>query len=299
MEHITITNLLQWIATGLAIGCIYAMVAVGFNIIYNATGIINLAQGEFVMLGSLITVSAYDNWGFPLPLAVLAAVVIVGAVGVGFERIAIRPVRKPTVLILIIITIAGSYFFRGAALNIWGEGVYKIGQFFGETPIRLGGVTIRNQVPVIFVALIFVAVALGLFFGRTMTGKAMRASSYNRTAARLVGVNPGNMVMLAFGISAGIAGLAGAVMVPITQAQYDSGPMLALKGFAAAVLGGLGNNVAAVVAGLLLGVLEELSSGCISSSYKDPIALGLMLVVLFFRPSGLFGRKDLSKLSEF
>jgi branched-chain amino acid transport system permease protein len=149
------------------------------------------------------------------------------------------------------------------------------------------------------VTLVLVAIALGLFFGRTMTGKAMRASSYNRAAARLVGVNPGNMVMLAFGISASIAGLAGAVMAPVTQAQYDAGPLLALKGFAAAVLGGLGNNAAAMAAGLLLGVVEELSSGFISSSYGDPIALGLMLVVLFFRPSGLFGRKELSKLSEF
>ncbi|MFW6286389.1 MAG: branched-chain amino acid ABC transporter permease, partial [Candidatus Sumerlaeota bacterium] len=188
---------------------------------------------------------------------------------------------------------------RGAALKIWGEEVRSLDQFIGEGPIRLLGITIRGQIPVILVTLLAVATALGLFFGRTMTGKAMRACSYNRTAARLVGVNPGNMVMLSFAISASIAGLAGAVMVPITQAQYNAGPMLALKGFAAAVLGGLGNNGAALVAGLLLGVFEELASGVISSSYKDPIALGIMLVVLFFRPSGLFGRKELSKLSEF
>jgi branched-chain amino acid transport system permease protein len=289
----------QYLVSGIAFGSIYAMVAIGFNIIYNATGIINFAQGEFVMLGGMLMVFAVDNLHLPLSAAILFAVVVVCAIGVLFERIAIRPIKHPTVLALIIITLAGSFILKGAAMLIWGKDVYSLPQFFGDKSIWLFGAAIKTQDIMVWGSLGTVSLLLALFFGRSVTGKAMRACSYNRVAASLVGIKSESMVMLAFGLSAAIGALAGAVIVPITAVEYDAGAMLGLKGFCAAVLGGLGNSAAAVVAGLLLGILESLSAGYISSHYKDAIALSALLLVLFVRPRGLFGRADVARFQEF
>ncbi|MFP4381052.1 MAG: branched-chain amino acid ABC transporter permease [Candidatus Sumerlaeia bacterium] len=291
--------IMQLILSGIAFGSIYAMVAVGFNIIYNATGIINLAQGEFVMLGGMLMVFAHDKLGLPVWAALLFSVFLVMAIGVIFERLAIRPVKKPSVLLLIIITIAGSFIFRGAALLIWGDQYYSFEQFLGDEPVRLLGASVTRQHLIVLATLLLVAVGLFFFFGFTMIGKAMRATSFNRTAARLVGINARNMVMLAFGLSAAIGALAGTVVAPITGAKYDDGVMFGLKGFSAAVLGGLGNNPAAVAAGLILGVLEAFAGYSPLSNYKEAVVLFLLIVVLFIRPSGIFGKTELSKLSEF
>lgn len=301
MLEILIQNpviLLQLVLSGVAFGGIYAMVAIGFNMIYNATGIINLAQGEFVMLGGLLTVWGSDSLGLPIWAALLLAVAIVMVIGVLFERLAIRPLKSPSVLVLIIITIAGAFLFRGAALLLWGDQYYSLPQFLGSEPVQIFGAMITRQHLLVLASLLVVAGLLALFFRFTILGKAMRATSYNRTAARLVGVPVRGMVMLAFGLSAGIGAMAGGVIVPITGMEYGNGVMLGLKGFCAAVIGGLGNNPAAVVAGLLLGVLES-GAGFFASDFKDAIALGVLLVVLFLRPSGIFGKAELSKLSEF
>jgi branched-chain amino acid transport system permease protein len=297
-DGIQISVLTQLLLSGLAFGGIYAMVAVGFNIIYNATGIINLAQGEFVMLGGMLMVWANQTLGLPVWPAVAVSVVLVAAIGVALERVAIWPLRQPTVLLLIIITIAGSFLLRGAALLLWGDGVYSAESFLGDEPVQILGAMLTRQHVLVLVTLLVVAVALAAFFKWTMTGKAMRACSFNRTAARLVGINVHTMVMMSFGMSAGIGALAGAIIVPLTGMQYDNGAMLGLKGFSAAVLGGLGNNPAAVVAGILLGLMEALTC-YVSSAYKDAMSLGILLVVLFIRPSGLFGKASLSRLSEF
>jgi branched-chain amino acid transport system permease protein len=290
--------LAQLFLSGLAFGSIYAMVAIGFNIIYNATGIINLAQGEFLMLGGMLMVWANQSLALPVWAAVVVSVAMVAGIGILFERAAVRPLRNPTVLVLIIITIAGSFLMRGAALLLWGDRVYSVGSFLGEQPVQIFGAMITRQHVLIFGTLLVVAAALAAFFSYTLTGKAMRACSFNRTAARLVGINAHTMVMMSFGMSAAIGALAGAVIVPVTGVQYDDGAMLGLKGFCAAVLGGLGNNPAAVVAGILLGIMESLTS-YVSSAYKDAMSLGILLVVLFIRPSGLFGKTSLRHLSDF
>lgn len=300
-------SLLQLLISALAIGSVYAMVAIGYNIIYSATGIINLAQGEFMMFGALVTATASTTWGFPLPLAVITAVILTAVLGILMERLTISPLKNPSVLALIIITIGVSFTLKGAALYIWGEGSYWLPGFFeeqmiaarGEDVFRIFGLAIKSQEIVIWIVLALLVTALTLFFNRTLVGKAMRACSFNRTAARLVGINSRMMVMLAFALSAGIGGLAGAILVAMAPIGYLSGGMLGLKGFSAAVLGGLGNNVGAVVAGLLLAAIEQLMSGFISPEYKNAVGLGVLLIILFVRPSGLFGNKSLSKLSEF
>jgi branched-chain amino acid transport system permease protein len=293
------SQIVQFLFTGIALGSIYAMVALGFNIIYNATGILNFAQGEFVMLGGLVMVWLSVTLGLPMPLAFVITVAAVMAAGALFERLAIYPLKKPPVLILIIITLAGSIIFKGSAMLLWGKKTYSLPHFSSEQPVAVLGATILPQTFWIIGFLAAVVVLLTLFFNCTMPGKAMRACSFNATAASLVGINVRRIVLLSFAVSAAIGAIAGIVFTPVVLMEYDRGTMLALKGFCAAVLGGLGNGVGAVVAGLLIGILESFGAGFISSAYKDAIALLVLLLVLVVRPSGLLSRGEASRLKDF
>jgi len=289
----------QYIVAGITYGTIYAVVAIGFNIIYNATGIINFAQGEFVMLGGMTAVTLLRY--LPLPAAVLAAMIITMLVGGLIEILFIRWLYKPSVLRMIIITIGLSILIRETALHIWGEGVKALPYFTGTSvsSIKLGGVFISPQVLwVVGISAVMVAL-LNVFFNYTITGRQMRACSVNREAARLCGINAKNMVTLSFMLSAAIGALGGCIVSPITYVQYDSGTPLAIKGFTVAILGGLGNSVAAVAAGLVLGILESFSIWVMPAAYKDVISISILLLILFVRPSGLFGSKEAANLKEF
>ncbi len=284
---------------GITYGTIYAIVAIGFNIIYNATGIINFAQGEFVMLGGMTAVTLHQF--LPLPLAILGAVVATLIIGAIIEIIFIRWLHHPSVLRMIIITIGISILIRETALHIWGESVRALPYFTGDsvTSIRLGGVYISPQVLwVIGVSALAVA-GLSAFFNCTLLGRQVRACSANRDAARLCGINTGNMVTLSFMLSAAIGAVAGCVVCPITYVQYDSGTALAIKGFTVAILGGLGNSAAAVAAGMILGILESFSIWFLPAAYKEAISISLLLVILFVRPSGIFGSAETARLKEF
>lgn len=293
-----LSQIVQFLFTGLTIGSIYAMVGLGFNIIYNATGIINFAQGEFVMLGGMIMVWLTTSFNLPLPLGFLVAVLIVTVIGGLFERFAIYPLKKPPALVLIIITLAASIIFKGAAMLIWGKQTYSLPHFSGEEPLQLFGATILPQALWIIGILLAVVALLAFFFNFTMLGKAMRACSVNQVAASLVGINVKRIVLLSFAMSAGIGAAAGIAFTPIVLMEFDRGALLGLKGFCAAVLGGLGNGTGAVVAGLLIGILESFATGYISSEYKDAIALGVLLIVLLVRPSGLMGSREAASLKE-
>jgi branched-chain amino acid transport system permease protein len=291
--------LLLYLVAGVTYGIIYAIVAIGFNIIYNTTGIINFAQGEFVMLGGMTAVTL--NAFLPLPAAIVLAVILTMAVGALIEIIFIRWLVSPSVLRMIIITIGISIVVREAALHIWHEGVRALPYFTGNeiTSVSLAGVRMSPQVLWVLGICSVMVVALNLFFHYTFLGRQMRACASNREAARLCGISAKNMVTLSFVLSAGIGALAGCVISPITYVQYDSGTGLAIKGFAVAILGGLGNSMGAVAAGLLLGVLESFSIMVMPTAYKDAIAISIMLGVLFVRPSGLFGSREAAKLKEF
>jgi branched-chain amino acid transport system permease protein len=284
---------------GITYGTIYAIVAIGFNIIYNATGIINFAQGEFVMLGGMTAVTL--NQFIPLPLAILAAVVITTIAGAVIEIVFIRWLHKPSVLRMVIITIGISILIRETALHIWGEGVKALPYFTGSSvsSINLGGVFISSQVLwVIGIGGLAVA-ALTAFFNLTMLGRQMRACAANRDAARLCGIDTGNMVTLSFMISAAIGAIGGAVVCPITYIHYDSGAPLAIKGFTVAILGGLGNSTAAVGAGMILGILESFSIMVLPTAYKEAISIAILLAILFVKPSGIFGSAEAARLKEF
>jgi branched-chain amino acid transport system permease protein len=356
---VSFADILQYIFSGVTIGAIYAMVGLGFTMVYNSTSIINLAQGEFVMLGGLFGatfVAAAKSLGLPPHWAILVAfflaVICTTIVGLLMEKIAIEPtdhltvfhygamaaiifwvtrlvvelslpismiitagctagaylilrkvkiksMESPTVVQLIIITIALSIIVRGIAMFTFGKNPYFMNHFISEKAIGIFGATVLPQTVLVVGVIIMVVVLVGLFYGFTLTGKAMQACAFNRSIARLMGINDQWMILLSFGMAALVGAVAGYVVTPITLMDYDRGPMLALKGFGAAVLGGLGNGYGAVAAGFILGILEALGAGLISSAYKDAVSLVILLLVLFYKPSGLFGSAEAAKFKEF
>lgn len=284
-------QLLQYLLSGLATGAIYALIGIGFAIIYNSTEIINFAQGEMVMLGGMFTVFFLDTFSLPIPVAIPLAVLGATAVGLLFERLAIHPLRSPSPLSLIIITIGGSILIRGIAMLVWGKDTHAVPPFSGSTPIFIGSATILPQ-HLWILSLTTVAIGLNkLFFSHTITGKAMRACAVNRRAAGLVGIDVRRMVFFSFAISSSLGSLAGIIVAPLTMTSYDVGVMLGLKGFCAAIIGGLSGGIGTVLGGLILGVLESLGAGLLSSAYKDAIAFLVLLLILFVRPQGILGRR--------
>jgi branched-chain amino acid transport system permease protein len=286
---------LQFFFSGLTVGAVYALVALGFTLIYNASDVINFAQGEFVMLGGMTTVFL-SLAGVPLPLAALIAVIATIAIGIALHQFAIEPARGASAVTLIMITIGASIFLRGAAQIVFDKSFHSLPQLFGGDPIRWGGATILPHSLVVLAGAAIIVALLWVFIDRTLLGKAVIATAANRLAARLVGIDTRRIVGLSFAISAAIGAVAGILITPITLTSYDVGTLLALKGFAAAMLGGIGSAAGAVVGGLLLGMLEAFSSGYISSSYKDAVAFVVILAVLFAMPQGLLGRGRIERV---
>jgi branched-chain amino acid transport system permease protein len=287
---------LQYLVAGLTYGTIYAVVGVGFNIIYNTTGIINFAQGEFVMLGGMTAVTLHRL--VPLPLAIAGAVVVTMAAGALVEVTCIRWLGKATVLRMIIITIGVSIVMKELALLAWGESVRALPYFTGNevSSLALGGVHVSPQVLWSLGTCVLIVGFLWFFFQHTSVGRQMRACAANRDAAALCGIATRNLVTLSFVLSAGIGALAGCVVSPITYTSYGVGTGLAIKGFTVAILGGLGSSMGAVGAGFLVGVLESFSVSLLPTAYKDAISVAVLLAILFLRPSGLFGSREVARL---
>lgn len=283
------SQILQYLLSGITVGSIYAIIALGFTLIYNATEIINLAQGEFVMLGAMTAVFVLNAMGLPLPLSILVAVILVAMVGALLGKAAVHRLQKSSPISLIIITVGASIFLKGCAMCLWGKDALPLPAFSPGDSLNIGGASIVPQSLWVFGITAIMVFAVYLFYERTTFGKAMKAAAVNRQGARLVGINVHSMVVWAFIISAALGAIGGAIVAPITLASYDMGTMLGLKGFCAAIFGGLGSGGGAIVGGLVLGVLESLGAGFISSAYKDAIAFIVLLLILFIKPSGLFG----------
>ncbi|MCC5987381.1 MAG: branched-chain amino acid ABC transporter permease [Pararhodobacter sp.] len=289
------SDLLQFLFSGLTVGAVYALLALGFTIIFNASDVVNFAQGEFVMLGGMGTVFGIAA-GLPVPLAALAAIMGTAFLGVALNKLAIEPARGAPVVSVIIITIGAAIFIQGAASVLFDKQIHRYPGFSGERALHFGGATLLPQSLWVMSGAAMIFVALWVFFTRSLTGKAMLATSNNRLAAALVGINTRYIMTLSFGLSAAIGAFAGVLVTPITMTAYNVGIGLALSGFAAAMLGGLGNPVGALVGGLLLGILEALTAGYISSQYKDAVAFILIILLLFFMPQGLFGSKHAERV---
>ena len=289
---------LQYLLSGVTKGSVYAVVAVGFSLIYSATGVLNLAQGEFVMLGGMVAVTLARY--VPLPVAVTGAVVVVALIGCLLEILFFRKLRRHSVLHLIIITIGLSIVIQEAALHLWDEKVRSLPYFTGNevSSLHFLGAAISPQVLWVLGTVGVTVLALQGFLQYTLQGRAMRACSSNPEAAMLAGINLRNMRTLSFGLSAALGALAGCVISPITMTHYEMGTPLAIKGFAAAILGGLGNPMAAVLGGLLVGVLEAASVSRLPAAYNDVAAFAILLLVLFVRPRGLFGSPSAEAVRE-
>ena len=283
-------QLVQFLLTGLTVGAIYALVALGFAIIYNASHVINFAQGEFVMIGGMAA-AGFVEAGLPLPLAALFAVAGAMLVGLALEKLAVEPARGAPVVTLIIITIGASILLRGLATLVWDKKIHSLPAFSGEAPLRLGGATLLPQTLWVLGATVLTVALLWWFFNRTLTGKAILAVSHNRLAAQLMGISVRRVLLVSFGLSAALGALAGVLIAPISFTSWDVGVMLGLKGFAAAILGGMGSGPGAIIGGLALGLIEALGAGYLSSAYKDVFAFVIILAALIFLPDGLAGRR--------
>jgi len=287
--------IVQYVLSGLTAGAIYALVALGFAIIYNASHVINFAQGEFVMIGGMAG-AAFVEAGLPLPLSVVLAIGAATIVGLVLEKLAVEPARDASVVTLIIITIGASILLRGLATLVWDKKIHRLPAFSGEAPIAIGGATLVPQVLWVLAMSAAALVLLGWFFRRTLTGKAILAVSHNRLAARLMGISVRRVLLVSFALSAALGALAGVLIAPIAFTSWDAGVMLGLKGFAAAILGGLGSAAGAVIGGLALGLIEALGAGYISSAYKDVFAFLIILAALVFLPNGLLGRRTVERV---
>jgi branched-chain amino acid transport system permease protein len=286
---------LQFAFSGVTVGAIYALVAIGFTLIYNASGVLNFAQGEFVMLGGMTTVFL-GYAGVPLPLAMLGAIAITTMVGLALHRFAIATAGDADPVALIIITIGASIFLRGIAEIVFDKRFHSLPPLLGGDTIRFGGAAILPQSLVVLAGAVIIVVLLWAFIDRTLFGKAVIATAANRLAARLVGIDTRIVIGVCFALSAAIGAVAGILVTPITLTGYSAGTLLALKGFAAVMLGGIGSALGAVIGGILLGLLEAFAAGYLSASYKDAVAFLVILAVLFVMPQGLFGRTNVERV---
>lgn len=294
-----LTVLLQFLLSGITVGAIYALVGLGFNIIYNATSIINLAQGEFVVMGGLIMWFFSQSLQMPFFVSVVLTLLIVGLIGLIMERLTINPLKNADLLLMIMITVAVSIVFRGVLMFKFGKDPYNYPPFSEGEPIVIFGAVIQQQVLWVLGITLSCIGLIFLFFNKTMLGKAMSACAVNPTAAKLVGINVSRMIMLSFVLSAILGAIGGIAITPISLMEYDKGPALAVKGFCAAIMGGLGNGMGAVVGGFIIGVLESLTAGYVHSGFKDAVALVILLAILFFKPAGIFGSKATLSVRKF
>lgn len=286
------TDALQFLLSGIVVGSIYGLIGVGFTCIFNVTGIVNFAQGDFAMVGAMSAIALLAA-GIPLPVAIVLAIVITAAVAALIERTAIRPVRSDVVR-GIIVTIGIGVILHGVAALLFGTDAQPMPAFSGETPIRILDATIAPQALWVTGTALAAMVVLELLFRKTFIGQMFRACAINPFAAGLVGIRVGTMSLISFIMSGVLGAVAGIVVAPIALTQYDSGLQLGIKGFVACVVGGFGGPIGAALGGLLLGIVEAFAAGYISAGYKNAIAFVLLFVFLLFRPGGLFG--DLEKV---
>jgi branched-chain amino acid transport system permease protein len=284
--------LMDVLVTGIPAGCLYALVAVGFNILYRPTNVFNFAQGDLVMLGAMLIATLQGYGWLPWPVALTLVMVLVGLVTAIIERVAVFPVLRhsPHSHAWVITTLAVSMILTNVVGKIWGSDPLSVPPPTGLStePMVLGDLLISSyQIALVIFTIALVAGIEALY--QTRTGRAIMAVAENREAALLRGIDPSRLSLWSFFIGGGLAALTGYLAAPILFASTSLGGALLLKGFAAAAVGGLGSNKGALGAGLLIGVTESVSANFFSSGYQDAIILVVVLAILMLRPQGLFG----------
>jgi branched-chain amino acid transport system permease protein len=285
--------LAQSITSGIAIGCVYGLIGIGFCVIYNGSGIVNFAQGAFVMLGGMLTYVAMKTYDVPLPIAAVLAMVLVSILGISLERTVVRPLwnRQSTIFVMILATLAAQIVVERATLIALGDQPRTLPMFTDFPPVRLAGIAISYQFLWIFGCSALVIIGLGWFFASTATGKAMRACSIDRDAAALQGIPVSRMLALSFALSAALGALAGVLVTPTQYTAFNVGIPYAISGFIAAIVGGFGRPLGALVGGIVLGVAQALAILFLGAAFKNVAALSILLLFMFFRPTGLLGAK--------
>jgi branched-chain amino acid transport system permease protein len=281
----------QAVASGVAIGCVYGLIGIGFCVIYNASGIVNFAQGAFVMLGGMVTYVGLTRYSLPLPLAAAASIAIVAAIGVALERVVVRPLwdRKSTMFVMILATLAAQIVIERLTLLTAGDQPRTLPMFTDYPPLRVAGIALSYQFFWIVGCSALVIAGLAWFFASTKTGKAMRACSINAEAAALQGIPVSRMLALSFALSAALGALAGVLVTPTQYTSFNVGVPFAISGFIAAIVGGFGRPLGALVGGILLGVGQSLAVVLLGAASKNVAALSILLVFLFIRPTGVLG----------
>ncbi len=283
------------VVSGLATGCVYALVALGLVLIYKATDVVNFAQGEFVMASGFISYTLLIRYGLPYWLVFCLTILLSAIMGVVLERVVVRPIMTAPIFSIVIATIGASTVMRSAAGIVYGYDVLPLPTIFSKEPIQLG---ILNFTPMdvgVIGCSIVIMLALYVFFKWTKTGMAMRATAQSQTAAQLMGVSVKQIFSLTWAISAGIGGIAGVLIAPIIYLDPNLGT-IGVKAFAGAILGGFGSIPGAIIGGMLLGVVENLSGYFFNAGIKQVSTYILLILVLIIRPSGLLGAVAMKKV---
>lgn len=277
-------QLSQLIATGVTTGAIYALLGLGLTLTYSTTRVVNVAIGEFAMIGALSAISMHRA-GLPLMIALVGAVVLGAALAGVMYLLTIRPGQRKgaSLLSLLIVTIAMHLTLKGIGLIIWGTRSYSLPPLARGEPVRIFDAVVTRQSLLIMGVTALIVIALYFFFSRTLLGKALRASAVNVIGSRLMGIPVYRMGLLAFVLSGTLAAAGGVLITPDTLATYDMGLLLGLKGFVGAVIGRLSSYPMTVAGCVLLGLLESLSAGLLPSGYRDAVAFGVLIAILIYR----------------
>jgi branched-chain amino acid transport system permease protein len=283
------------VVSGLATGCVYALIALGFVLIFKATDVVNFAQGEFVMASGFMSYTLLIGAGLPYGLVLVATVVLSGLMGMVLERVVVRPIMDAPIFSIVIATIGASIVLRSSAGIVYGYDVLPLPTIFSKDPVRLGVVQFTAMDVGVIGSSLVIMLALYLFFKLTKTGMAMRATAQSQTAARLMGVSIKRIFSMTWAISAAIGGVAGVLIAPIIYLDPNLG-FIGVKAFAGAILGGFGSIPGAIVGGMLLGVIENLSGYFFNAGIKQVSTYILLILVLIVRPAGLFGAAPVRKV---
>ncbi|SDR36175.1 branched-chain amino acid transport system permease protein [Rhizobiales bacterium GAS113] len=282
------TGFIQICIGGLVVGCIYALIALGFSLIYRVTSTVNLAQGGFCVLGALIDYTFSQSFGWPLAIAVPLAIAATVAIGVALGAVSFVPgLQRLSNANVLMLTVGLLTLLEGLSLVVWGNQPYALPPFSDDHPVKVGSILVPTQAFWVGGTTVVLITALWLFIAKTRMGRALRACADNPTAASLVGIGVPRMTLFSFGLATFIAAVAGVVIAPTTTLQFDTGRLFTISGFIAVVIGGISSFPGAIAGGLLLGLTTQLATAYVSSLFSNAIALSLLLAVLIWRPSGL------------
>ena len=286
----------QLVVSGLALGCIYSLVALGYNITFTTSKTLNFAQGSAMMLGAVIALILIVDWGWPTIPAAAVAIVLLGAFGLALERLAVRPFVNRGSMAWVMSTLAIGIIVENAALLVFGKSPRGLPNALAQEPVTIAGAGIYPLELLIPVVVLVIAWGARLFYGSTMLGRALRATAFDREASLAVGINVNRMVGLSYALSSMLAAIGGVLIGPLIGVSSSMGFLIGLKAFAVAIVGGLEHPVGILIASLAYGVVENLVGGYLGSSAKEIFGFGLVILVLCTRPTGLFGGRVLRRV---